>query len=250
MSQITDSSLKALVISLPESVERRSLMQHNMSKLAISWKYIDACKCDADSDYVVDYSKQIIQFGRKLTPGEIGVFKSHMLALTEFSKDPALTWLLVLEDDVWVDPDFDFYSLTVLLEKRKIGYLRLFCRQWMGGKHICWFNERQIVRLNTDPYGMQGYLISREAAEKFRKFVRSIVRPIDDEIGRFWEHGLTIYMVFPFPIIERSIVSTLLQERIELNRTKNLYSLRRWIVKIRDYVKKRTYLVSHSFSIK
>ena len=245
MNQLLDntSDIKVLVISLKESLDRRALVEQNMASLQLPWRFMDACSHQSESKITVDYDEQLKRFGRQLTPGEIGVFKSHMLALAEFDHDPSFNWLIVLEDDVWIDTDFDYKGLANFLESLDIGYLRLFCRQWMKAKHFRWFNERQILRLSTDPYGMQGYIISRQEAIKFRNSVKLIVRPIDDEIGRFWENGLKIFMIFPFPISERAIPSTLLSDRVALKQDAKRNSISRIAFKIKDYVMKRIFVI-------
>jgi glycosyl transferase family 25 len=58
-------------------------------------------------------------------------------------------------------------------------------------------------------FGTQGYLLTRAGAERLLKTIHSVVRPIDDELDRFWSHGVPIISVYPFPLIETNFGSTI-----------------------------------------
>lgn len=203
------ATLQARVVSLPQATRRRALVEDNLRDLPLPWQFFDALRGDAVSDIAPDASRQARRFGRPLAANEIGCFKSHVALLGEFARDPTLEWLLVLEDDVWVDTAFDFADITARLTAAQIDYLRLYARRWKAADVVQHWGERQLLRFRTDPYGTQAYLISRAGARRFIASLHSIDMPIDDELGRFWVNGLEIYAVFPFPVIERSLPSSL-----------------------------------------
>src|SRR5262249_16931887 len=93
---------------------------------------------------------------------------------------------------------------------------------------------RQLIRFRTDPYGAQAYLIDREGAGRLRRNLRSIDMPIDDEFARFWEHGLALYSVFPFPAVERTTVSTIPSGRGSLQTGNGRLTLERQVNRVRD----------------
>jgi len=209
MERKDDTSLEAKIISLPASVERRQSISDQMSRLPIKWSFFDALTSDSFSSISPNTKNQLRRFGRVLTEGEVGCYKSHFEVLSLFDKNQNLKWLLILEDDVYVDVDFDFVKLVDYAEAKGVNYVRLYCRRWAPAELIDNFGARQFLRFKTDPYGTQAYLISRTGAAAFRASVKSIDMPIDDEYGQFWRHGLQIYAVFPFPVLERAIPSTL-----------------------------------------
>lgn len=209
MERKDDTSLEAKIISLPASVERRQSISDQMSRLPIKWSFFDALTSDSFSSISPDSKNQLKRFGRVLTEGEVGCYKSHFEVLSLFDKNQSLKWLLILEDDVYVDVDFDFVKLVDYADAKGVNYVRLYCRRWAPAEFIDNFGSRQFLRFKTDPYGTQAYLISRTGAAAFRASVKSIDMPIDDEYGQFWRHGLQIYAVFPFPVLERAIPSTL-----------------------------------------
>lgn len=230
------------VISLKDSAERRAAVEDNLRGFSLPWAFLDACRAGDESGLAEDPDAQRHHFGRALTPGETGCFKSHMKALAEFDADPALDWLLVIEDDVWLDPAFPYGELAGWLEDKGIGFLRLFAREWRHAYPRYRFGERQILFLASDPYGTQGYMISREAAGRFRAHVTAILRPIDDEIGRYWANGLDNHLLFPFPLVERHMTSTMGAARdasVEERPPQSVARLRR---KAADFVAKRAYL--------
>lgn len=235
-------ALALRVISLDDSAERRALVRENLAGFALPWAFLDGSRAADASDLTVDPAGQRMRFGRELTQGEVGCFKSHMRALAEFDADPALDWLLVMEDDVWLDPAFPYGALATWLDDHRIGFLRLFAREWRRAWPRFHFGERQVLYLATDPFGTQGYLISRSAAQGFRSRVRRVVRPIDDEFGRFWENGLDNHLLFPFPMVERHGASTLNTARSDAGQMRATPGLRRKLARAKDYAAKRLYL--------
>jgi glycosyl transferase family 25 len=231
-------TIEARIISLVRSSERRTLIEENLKDFPIRWRFFDALDSQGAYAYAANPANQIDRYGRRLTDGEIGCFKSHISVISEFDHNSDVDWLLVAEDDVWIDVQFDFELLTKFLEERGINYLRLYCRQWKAADVVDTFGERQILRFKTDPYGSQAYLINRTASEAFRSCINSIDRPVDDEYGRFWVNGVDIFAIFPFPVIERSIVSTLLSERDANPMRIANFTLVRHIHRLVDYGRK------------
>lgn len=194
-------SLAIRVISLDDSGERRALVRANLETCPVPWAFLDGSRPGDASLLTDDAAAQRARFGREMTPGEVGCFRSHMRALDAFDTDPALDWLLVMEDDVWLDPAFPYAELAGWLTTRNIGYLRLFAREW-----------------------------------------RRVVRPIDDEFGRFWENGLDNHVLFPFPMIERHGTSTLNTARTGAAHAPSTPGWRRKLTRARDFLAKRAYL--------
>ena len=224
------SPVDIVVISLRSASSRRERVVANLntptSGEAKNWRFFDALHRDAEVfDLRANEDRQIARYGRKLGPSEIGCFKSHYMVLKSFLNDGLSPWLLVLEDDVWLDPHFDIMELLSYAEKRDIHYIRLFGKMYKPAKIVGMLSGfRQVIRFSTDPYGAQVYLISRRGAQAFLKNLTSIDMPIDDELGRFWRHGLLPIAVFPFPAVETSVESSLQADREGGGMTRVRYS--------------------------
>jgi glycosyl transferase family 25 len=238
---ISDHMFEAKVISLKSSVERRQAVEENLASFQYRWTFFDALKADDAFDLQPDLQRQLIRFGRALSPNEIGCYKSHVQVLKEFVSSPPApstsSWLLVLEDDVWLDTSVDFMALINEIENRGMSYLRLFARRWKPAVVVKQLGEKQIIRFRTDPYGTQAYLINYRAAQNFLCYIQSIDMPIDDEYGRFWLNGLVPYALFPFPVVERTTRSTIEEQRQSIKRR---YSFLWILIKTKDFVLKKT----------
>jgi glycosyl transferase, family 25 len=238
--------VEARIISLATSTDRRALVAENLKSFCMPWQFHEAVRGDGVCRFEPSVARQLRRFGRALTGSEIGCFKSHVLAMQEFERSEFLDWLLVIEDDVWVDPEFDFLALIEFLDRRKLNYLRLYARRWKPASLIAYFGERQFIRFKTDPYGAQAYLLNRRGAKQFLHSFDTIDRPIDDELGRFWKNKLDIYSIFPFPVIERSVASTLLEERNKIS--KSSPTLGRYLYRIAEFSQK--HMANLSFGIR
>ncbi len=238
--------VEARIVSLATSADRRALVAENLKSFCIPWKFHDAVRGGGVCRFEPSIARQLRCFGRALTDGEVGCFKSHVLAMQEFERSESLDWLLVIEDDVWVDPKFDFLALIEFLDRRELNYVRLYSRRWKPASLIAYFGERQFIRFKTDPYGMQAYLLNRRGAKQFLQSFDTIDRPIDDELGRFWKNKLDIYSIFPFPVIERSVASTLLEERSKIS--KSFPTIGRYFYRIAEFSQKQ--MANLSFNIK
>lgn len=237
-----DGIMAIRVISLPDSALRRSRIVAEMADQPLPWAFVDALDADGPGP-PAPAAAQIVAYGRALTGSEIGCARSHLAALAAFDAQPALRWLAVIEDDVWLDPEFDLAALAARLDELGIGYLRLHAREWRPAREVARWGERQILHVYSDPYGTQGYLIDRASAQGLRRSITQILRPIDDEMGRFWENGLDIHMLFPFPLTERAAPSTLAAARDRARAARPAPSPQRRRRKLADALAKRLYLL-------
>lgn len=205
-----------VVISLISADDRRRAIEQNLgSRDRVSWRFFDALQADSDAvGLSIDPDRQIARYGRRLGASEIGCFKSHYAVLQNFITKGNTPWLLVLEDDVWLDPAFDILEVIDAAEKRKLDCIRLFVKMYKPARVVGMLSGfRQLVQYKSDPYGMQAYLISKAGAAAFLNGIRSIDLPIDDELGRFWRHNLPPVSVFPFPAVEKAVPSNLEADR-------------------------------------
>jgi glycosyl transferase family 25 len=144
-----------------------------------------------------------------MTPGELGIFASHTALWRWLLAESDLDALCVLEDDVIVDRVFFGRLATLYAREKWLDYVRLYAKVPVPFTYVKEAFGRHLVRFRLPVFGAQGYLISRAGAATFLRSIRAVVRPIDDEMDRFWAHGLPIYCVYPFPLMESDLGSTI-----------------------------------------
>jgi glycosyl transferase family 25 len=205
-----------VVVSMASAADRRALIAADLAERpGENWSFFDALSADDEvAGLEVSADRQTARFGRPLGRAEIGCFRSHYRIMDDFSRAGTSPWLLVLEDDVWLDPKFDIDEVVAFADAHARPYVRLFAKMYKPARIIGMLSGfRQVLRFSTDPYGTQAYLVSREGAKAFVDSVSAIDRPIDDELGRFWRHGLDPVCVFPFPVVERAVSSSVEGDR-------------------------------------
>ena len=196
------------VISLPGSVERRARMAEQLDATGLDWRFFDGWRTPPP-ELPYDPARARIVRGRVLTPGELGCFASHWVLWADFLFNSDADLLLALEDDLLLDPVF-FQRFDAAVEAMgPIDYLRLYAKVPAGIRNEAHFLHRHIARFSGKAYGTQAYLLTRRGAARFRRSIRRVERPIDDEMDRFWAHGMAIRAVFPFPVMEVQYGSTI-----------------------------------------
>jgi glycosyl transferase, family 25 len=202
------------VISLAGSLDRRGAMQAQFAQLLpdIDWAFFDAC--DSVPDFLShDPGRTRRRLRRDMSRGELGCFASHASLWRWWATQPREQALVVLEDDVVLDPHF-FASLPVYLEALPgAEFLRLYAKAPTPAKVIRPIMGKHVIRYLGIAYGTQAYVIRPSAAAKFVRSIQSITRPVDDEMDRYWVHDVRNYALYPFPVMELSAASTIGQSR-------------------------------------
>lgn len=210
-SQRNEQSVQVeiVVLSVASAIDRRTLVASNLRNCPHGWSFFDALTENDDHGLAYDEDAALFYRGLRLSPGEISCYASHAAILRRFVSNGASDWLLVLEDDVYYDVNFLLAELCATLSAAKIAYIRLFARRPAPFCKVARWGGYHLIRFQVGPFGTQAYLISRAGAERFLRSVTRMVRPVDDEFDRFWDNGLPIYAVFPFPAIELHRPSTI-----------------------------------------
>lgn len=240
-SQKTKLSLECKVISLPSSTERRQQVQKNLdANIGLSWSFFDALSEPPEMMKLkVDLEAQRMKYGRELTKAEIGCYCSHVATMEWFLQNSDKDWLLVMEDDVWLDPVFDLGKAAALAEACHIHYLRLFSKTLKKFDVIAeTWGFRHLVRFKSEPFGTQIYLIDKTGIKQFLSSLDCIELPIDDELGRFWRHSLFPCAIFPYPAVERSVPSTIEDGRADKNSTRKLWGGKTVIFRVIEKINK------------
>jgi GR25 family glycosyltransferase involved in LPS biosynthesis len=193
-------SLRVVVISLAGSARRAEVKRRLDAAVDVPWSFFDACTGPGARPY--DPERSIRRRGRHLTPSEVGCAASHLAVIEAAGRNLDYDWTLVLEDDVVLDPKFDFRGAARMCDDLGLDYLRLYARLLAPLHTLAWIDQRQLIRFRRSPMGSQAYLISRKGAALAAARTPRIEHPVDWEMDRFWHNGLANYALYPFPVIE------------------------------------------------
>src|SRR5215203_1051955 len=115
---------KIIVLSLNSALERRQTFVNAAKDTDLQWEFFDACT--GLSPYLLYDAEEAEETnGRRLLPGEIGCYSSHVEIWLRLIDDDVDQYI-VLEDDVVVDwgalEDFAHTSIS----NHGFNYMRLF----------------------------------------------------------------------------------------------------------------------------
>lgn len=139
---------------------------------------------------------------REMTAGELGCFGSHHAVWKWFLEESGADCLVILEDDTVIDPDFFIDIEGWLRALGPFDMVRLYGQQFRRRKRIRRIRNKQLVRYLEAPTGTQAYALTREGAARLLNAIERIERPVDDELNRFWAHGVLPLALLPYPVIE------------------------------------------------
>jgi glycosyl transferase family 25 len=200
------------VISLSDSARRAGMAAQLDAVPGLDWSFFNACTAVPawlDHDRVA--ARATIR--RDLTAGELGCFASHASLWRELAAAPDGSAMVVLEDDLLIDPEF-FGALPAFdAAVADFDYVRLHAKAPTPARVIGRATGRHLVRYRGIAFGTQGYFIRKAAAQRLAASITRVIRPVDDEMDRYWAHGVPNIGVFPFPLLERAGPSTIEAER-------------------------------------
>ena len=224
------------VISLKDSKHRRAEFSRQVVGVELDWSFFSAYK-NIVSPLGYNDREAIRRCGRALFPQEIGAYVSHFkcwewLANSEYDQ------AIIFEDDVIVD----WSTITQLsqfnLSAHSIDLLRLFATHPTKYEIVMYrflSPNCHLVRIKGPHFGTQGYMLTKAGSRRLIEDYTNIVAPVDWILMRYWEHGLVNYSLFPFPVIEKNLPSTI---GPRASPTKAAFSDRavRFCLRIRDRV--------------
>jgi glycosyl transferase, family 25 len=198
------------VISLDDSTWRRAKFSQQASSFDLNWSFFPAHKSIV-SPLVYNDRDAIRNCGRALFPPEIGCYVSHFKCW-EWLVKSKYDQVIVLEDDVIVD----WRTITQLsafdLLEHGIHLLRFFSTHPIKCKIVMYrflSPHCHLVRTRGWYLGAQGYMLTKVGACRLIETYPNITVPVDWILTRYWEHRLGNYSLFPFPVIEQNIPSTI-----------------------------------------
>lgn len=201
-------SIQIKVVSLAGSSDRREHMTRQLQALNLPWSFFDACTTLPD-DLAYCALDARRTHGRELTAGELGCFASHFTLWRQLLNDPNIEAYCILEDDVLLEPSF-FRNAAMMGEAfAGLPVVRLYAKVPAPLSYIRPAMGRHLVHFRRPIWGTQGYYITKDGARAMLAGVTAVVRPVDDQMDRFWENGTPIVALFPFPLMEVNFGSTI-----------------------------------------
>lgn len=208
----TVANLPIFVISLKRRIDRLQHMQAVLASRGLKGEFIEAVDgqaLTAEENALYDRSRALSVYGAEMNAAEIGCHLSHQKAyrrIVEEGHDVAL----VLEDDIECDADFAAVLDSVLAAPRR-DWLVLRLQSTKGeiingskpstqGDMSEVFHGRTLSRVRAGVLGGCAYLIRNEGARRMLRYAHRPFMPIDQTMDRYWENGITPYVLRPFPV--------------------------------------------------
>lgn len=181
----TTLDLPIWIVNLEKDIDKRQFMEDQLRKLELNYEIIPAIdgKLLSENDLVF-YSKTIAlrDFGRELTPGELGCANSH-IKLWHSIVDHNYDEVLILEDDIHIGrdlvdilrhrdklpSDYQHINFSTKAKQRPIGDFVFDI--FRASNHI----ERA--------YSTEAYLLTNSGARKLLDLVYPLYMPIDNFIS-------------------------------------------------------------------
>lgn len=232
---------KIFVVSLRGATERRRAFEAANASMRDHWQFFDACeKLHPGLRYTDDGA--IVAKGRPLTSGEIGCYSSHYNLWEMLARDEGVDQYIILEDDVIVD----WTCLLLLMAERHHDagndYLRLYYKKPVRARLLQKnFLSRStwLVELSGYCFGTQAYLLTKEGARRFVEKLNVVSRPVDDAMDRSWAHGIPNRAVFPFPVIEQAVQSSIGSSRFDSFSIPARLKIRRFVARNAERIRFR-----------
>jgi glycosyl transferase family 25 len=193
--------LAIYLINLDRSTDRRLAMEAQLKGLGLDWKIFRAVDGVQRKEELLPFV-DVIHFernvGRRLMPGEIGAYLSHLGVWRAFLETDK-NHLLVLEDDVVFGLNFLEAIQLALQHAASWDFLKL---NKIRAKIPLLQEKIGTYHLNAylgPATGLGAYLISRGTAARLVDQLLPIRRPIDHELDLLHVHRFRHFGLEPFP---------------------------------------------------
>jgi|GEM_PF-3871712 len=178
------------------------------------WRFFDVVPAD---ELTVRYEEEAAfrSYGSILSTAERSCAASHIAMLENWLADGRTPYLVVMEDDVLIDPHFSFAPMVSFMDLCRVHYLKLYTRFFVPAHFIANIGRQLFYRASWPALGAQCYIVSREGAGQLIGHVRKtgLLATIDMAFDRFWETGMPITLAYPFPLLEMAGGSSIHRSR-------------------------------------
>ena len=178
-----DTVMHAYVINLNRRTDRRLAISRQLEAVGIGITWIDAVD-GSDPTFRKNYQSELTR--TSLFPNEYACYLSHIAAWEALLAGP-LAHALIIEDDAQLVEDFASIVEILVPHLKKTPLIRLSALQKQVGHKIADLGTHHRLILPTKSLsGTQGYLISRDGAEKMKRKLGAIDSSIDTCLDRYW----------------------------------------------------------------
>ena len=177
------------VINLPRSTERRASIEAQAAALGLSLSFFEAVDGHIPHPLFahVHAGKRQARKGAPFRPGELGCWASHYLLWQHCVATGKP--MVVLEDDIILDPRFPEVFSALPLVPADVGYFRLHAEDRPS---VAWrrFGDFVLHRYWRNPSCAYGYYLAPAAAKRFLRHATEWVVAVDDYMDLAWLHGV------------------------------------------------------------
>jgi glycosyl transferase, family 25 len=191
MSFTADGRIPVLVLNLREAAQRRQMMSARLSALGVAFEFfeaVDGRTMTDDARAALHLGACLRDYGRQLTPSEVGCCMSYINLMRKISEGPE-PYVCVLEDDArptamlpsvlsrsCLDalPSFDILRLVMQKHRqRKSPYLP-----------IAKIGDHAVVAPLGLGFLATGQIVSRQGAQRLAPRLVPVTAPIDNMLYR------------------------------------------------------------------
>ncbi len=194
---------RIFVVNLARSPDRRRFIGDRLGRLGLDHAFFPAVDGAAltEADLVnYDRKARLKAFGCDLLPNELGCYLSHYRIYQKIVAEN-IPRALILEDDVEVSDDLPAILEALADAPADWELVRLSGLRARKGRKIADIaSGYSLVRLLNVASGTQAYVLNRQGAGKLVAYGRKITRQVDVMLDRYWENGVRIMAVQPYPV--------------------------------------------------
>lgn len=236
--------MQHFILNLPRHPERWEHMEEQARKLGLPVCRVEGIPGeeippqDLQRLYSPELNRQ--QFHRPLVPGEIGCYTSHRRIWRDLllANDDMCA---VFEDDVVLSPRLPQALAAIAELPHDWDMIKLVSRKREATRREQSLSDgSSLVAYPRVPSLTAAYVLSRSGAQKLLQCRTPFGRPVDVDLRHWWECGMRIYGLRPYPvrsapaarttsIVERRSVEPGLGGRLRKLRYQLSYTARNWL---------------------
>jgi glycosyl transferase family 25 len=201
------------VINLDRATERLTSISRQFETFGLDFERVPA----VDGSLLTAAYKRSLNpprlIGGEMSDGEIGCFASH-LRVFQIIVDRCLPRACVMEDDISIGPGAVGWldSHAPLPGDCDILKIEGIIRPKTTVLPISEYAGQKIVFSWQVSYGTAAYIITLDGARRALRRLAKMGSPIDHALFRYWENGLHVYEVHPFPVRQDDRATNYIQE--------------------------------------
>ena len=214
--------MRVVLINLERARVRRERMAAAFARTGIEfeiWPAVDARTLTDEDRWLVDHEARRRLGLYPIPDGSLANTLSQRAAMQDLVENGPET-MAVFEDDATFD-DALAAVLSALEEQRELFDIVVLQRRNLRRRFVPSISlptGHTLGRVRFADYGSNGYVITRDAAQRFLERTPRMVREIDQSLSRFWDNGLNVLYVFPSVVSHDRTLGSQIEETRRPNR--------------------------------